>query len=146
VATGSGMFCDKPVGDCDGLGVCRPRPEACITLWDPVCGCDGRTYGNSCEAAAAGVSVAARGWCACPTIICLPGTTPADGDGDGCFETCRAPCEDACDCASNAGIEFSVPCPLMCPNCGNYWECGQGWCLERCGMIPPEFLDCLVAP
>jgi hypothetical protein len=56
-------FCAKPQGACNGLGACLPRPDACITLYDPVCGCDGQTYGNACEAALSGVSVAHQGTC-----------------------------------------------------------------------------------
>ncbi len=55
--------CAKPVGECDGVGECVPRPDACYTLWDPVCGCDGRTYSNDCCAARAGVSVDYEGEC-----------------------------------------------------------------------------------
>ena len=58
-----GFYCAKKEGDCDGLGLCSPKPDACITLWDPVCGCDGVTYGNECEAARGGTSVAYRGLC-----------------------------------------------------------------------------------
>lgn len=54
---GRGQFCHKQVGDCRGEGTCRTMPEACPEIFDPVCGCDGVTYSNSCFAAMAGRSV-----------------------------------------------------------------------------------------
>ncbi len=58
-------YCNLGVGNCccDFQGVCEEIPEACIQIFDPVCGCDGTTYGNDCEAARAGVSVDFEGDC-----------------------------------------------------------------------------------
>lgn len=36
---------------------------ACITLWDPVCGQDGKTYSNTCFAESAGVEIDYKGAC-----------------------------------------------------------------------------------
>lgn len=44
-------------------GSCRDKPEACTRLYNPVCGCDGRTYGNRCMAHQAGVNVTAEAAC-----------------------------------------------------------------------------------
>ncbi|MBX7195859.1 MAG: hypothetical protein K1X94_27640 [Sandaracinaceae bacterium] len=55
---------DAMCGRADHPGVCTRRPEACITLYRPVCGCDGATYSNACAAASAGVSVETEGECA----------------------------------------------------------------------------------
>jgi hypothetical protein len=57
-------YCAKPVGDCEGEGICAEIPEGCPDVWAPVCGCDGETYGNDCEAAAAGVNIDYEGECA----------------------------------------------------------------------------------
>jgi hypothetical protein len=48
---------------CAGPGTCAARPEGCPAIFDPVCGCDGMTYSNSCLAAFAGLRVEASGPC-----------------------------------------------------------------------------------
>ena len=61
------MFCNfEPGADCgetDKPGHCAARTEMCAEIYKPVCGCDGKTYSNSCTAAAAAVGVRAEGAC-----------------------------------------------------------------------------------
>jgi len=56
-------FCRYEPGACGGEGICTWRPEGCAAVMDPICGCDGRTYSNSCVADAHGVSIAYTGMC-----------------------------------------------------------------------------------
>src|SRR5262245_3912268 len=61
------MFCSyAPGADCgeaDKPGHCAARTEMCAEIYKPVCGCDGKTYGNACTAAAAAVGIRAEGTC-----------------------------------------------------------------------------------
>jgi hypothetical protein len=65
---GEGELCAKFFASCGESGKCEPRPESCVEhghiIDKPVCGCDGKTYGNYCLAAAAGVNVRSEGACA----------------------------------------------------------------------------------
>ena len=85
------LFCGKGTGECGGKGECRPRAEFCTMDYVPVCGCDGETYSNACDAASGGVNLAYEGECgSCPEILCTPGMFPVDLDGDGCNDQCRS--------------------------------------------------------
>jgi hypothetical protein len=182
------QWCVKPAGACDGSGVCEARRDdvGCPLYYDPVCGCDGQTYGNACEAYAAHANVRHAGaceatcdvahpcpdgqFCELPDGVCASALDaglctdvplgcpdvwlPVCGcDGQTYSNDCdrraakvskshdgacgAAPCNDVCDCYANPALQLGNDCPLLCPNCGNYWSCEEGVCVDRCGWIPP---------
>ncbi len=62
----SGYTCDYPENTCGDQsveGLCFKTPEACTEQYEPVCGCDGKTYANDCKRLMEGTPLAYNGEC-----------------------------------------------------------------------------------
>ena len=119
LACPDGQFCAYAPADicgaADAMGTCAPRPEVCTAQYAPVCGCDDRTYGNACEAAANGVSVISEG--ECPAVAC----GARAGDTCGADQFCSFALGDVCGRADAQGTCEARPevCPQdYTPVCG----------------------------
>lgn len=56
------LSCDKDDVPNDCVEKVTPN-VVCTRQYDPVCGCNNKTYGNACMAGAAGIRVVAQGEC-----------------------------------------------------------------------------------
>jgi hypothetical protein len=104
------------IGACgtNAAGTCRDIPEACSDRDEPVCGCNGITYDNDCEAAAAGVNVDSEG--ACDEDLSCGGSSTNTCD-DGSF--CKADEGDCTEDAAGTCTEQPEACPaVFAPVCG----------------------------
>ncbi len=135
-----GWFCKHPVGECSPVvkGVCTPKPNGCPDLPDPVCGCNGVTYGNGCDADAAGVSIAHVG--VCDWVCCDPDTAPLCPDGPRCCADGSWSCTGACElpgvvCSSVCGVPVGLPCYEQ----GTFCKFPEGTCghFDDVGMCRP---------
>jgi hypothetical protein len=86
----------------DPMGRCRPLPTRCEVECAPVCGCNGVTYINECEAQRAGTDVAQPGACDCDAQDAVgSGSCGAPfgykWNGTSCVEVRGCTCEGA-DC------------------------------------------------
>ena len=139
----SNELCTFQPGLCgkgQALGTCQLRPATCAGNVQPVCGCDGHVYDNTCAANAAGVDLAVMGGCSAT----LPNYAPCGAHYCDVRESyCEIYLSDVFDLP---GEHFCRPLPGACkPEAGVAKHCDcfpvDTPCLSFCGPLPTGGVD-----
>lgn len=124
---GPDEYCDYGNDQCggdDGSGTCTPKPTACDDHVEPACACDGKVYGNPCDANAAGVDVNGAGGCPAPMNTFACGFTycsfdsycerqTSDVGGEPTLYACK-PLPTACGGVASCACVANEPCGGLC--------------------------------
>ena len=130
--------------DCIDSTLINPD-AACITVWMPVCGCDGTTYGNDCEATNfGGVTSWTDGECPIDTneIVCY--TLPSGitfGECDMVIGVANT--DSGCVSISGCGSIGSDGIDYAGYFYGSTWECASA-CMEDTVVVIPCIQDSLI--